>query len=285
MAAVTGTPAGPPGPPVPAAPPEAERLAYQALAELLNSEEAAFWTRNNILVLVQGGLIAAAASIVGSADKVFGADPPPRAQTWLFAALAVLAFVGFATAVAWLLTVRRGQRIADTIRHQLTDIELDWKDRGFLPAGSYLAFTRWARQLNNEEPVPGGWQVPRNGWNNHRLAQTWAALGWFFALLWSALFLVFAGAAMRCVPGQPAGDDSHAARERTLIEATQAAARSAASAASAAEAAARAAVAAASAAESAARAAARCGNKRSAGSGGKPQGGGRAAAGASSSCR
>jgi len=304
MAAISGSPVGPPGPPGPPgpsgpagppSPPEAERLAYQSLTNLLNSEEAAFWTRNNILVLVQGGMIAAAASIVGSADKAFGADAQPHAEIRLFAALAVLALVGLATATAWLLTVQRGQRIADTIRHQLSNIEADWETRGLLSTqttSSYLAFTRWARQLNNDEPVPPTWKVPRNWWNDQRLTLIWTCLGGLFAALWAALLLGFVAAAVRSDFASQATGDTRAAHERTLVEATQAAARSATAAelathaaAAAASSADRAGGAAASAADSAARAAARCSAKRSAGSGGKPQGGGRAVSGGSSSCR
>lgn len=307
MAAVSGSPVGPPGPPGPPgpagpagppSPPAAERLAYQSLTDLLNSEEAAFWTRNNILVLVQGGLIAAAASIVGSADKVFGAEAQPHAETWLFAALAVLAFVGLATATAWLLTVQRGQRIADTVRHQLSDIEADWQTRGFLSSQvtpSYLAFTRWARQLNNEDSAPPTWRVARNWTNDQRLTRIWTGLGGFFALLWALLLIAFVVAALSA-PSRPAAGDSQAARERALAEAAQAAASAAAAAATAAGLAAQAAAATASsadraagtaaiAADSAARALARCSAKRSAVSDRKPQGDGRAVSGGSSSCR
>ena len=275
------------GPPGPAGPAEAERLAYQTLADLMNSEEAAFWTRNNILVLVQGGLIAAAAGIVGNADKIFGAEAQPRAEAWLFAVLAVLALVGLATATAWLLTVQRGQRIADTIRHQLSDIEADWQARGLLPHRapiSYLAFTRWARQLNNDEAAPSAWNVPRRWHNSQRLTRIWTGLGSLFALLWTVLVLAFAVAWLKAYAA-PAGAPPPTNREQALVQATQAAASAAAAAAMAAGQATLAAAAAASAADTAARAAAACGARRSSASGPPSPGGARGTGGASTACR
>jgi hypothetical protein len=54
-----------------------EQEVYKILAALYNAEEGSFWTRNNILMGVQGFLIAATANIVSNADKAIGSGANP----------------------------------------------------------------------------------------------------------------------------------------------------------------------------------------------------------------
>lgn len=64
---------------------------YRSLVAMYNSEEASFWTRNNILAAIQGALLASTAAIVGNADKALAPGASAAPAVLLFSALATLA--------------------------------------------------------------------------------------------------------------------------------------------------------------------------------------------------
>jgi hypothetical protein len=264
-ASPTPPPSPPPASPTPAPAGDlttAQLEVYKILATLFNSEETSFWTRNNILVVVHGALIAATAAIVSQSEKVLTPGAPITAKTVLFGSLAVLSFVGLLMAVAWLLMVARSVRIGDTVLVQLRRLEAQF------PAGlasQFRAFTTFARQLDTTA-IPEADFPSKARTNNVRLSTLWTWVGAGLALLWGLLVIAFAVAVVTLAPAPMKTADADAppgtvervsgAVEQVAFSATQAA-EAAATAASAAQAAAAQATLAAAAAASSARSAAR----------------------------
>lgn len=216
-------PAPPPAPPQPST---LEIEVYKSLATLFNSEETSFWTRNNILVVVQGGLIAATASIVGNADKALGAHASPRIAMLWFVALCVLSAVGLMTAVAWAFMVGRSQRIADVILAELKNLELELARNGVLRGEHFQAYNVFSKELRRAD----GTDV--NRLNSTRLSKVWATLGGALAAVWLVLlggFLV-ALATGGAASTAPAQDDALAAAVQQSAQATAAAGAAAAAA-------------------------------------------------------
>lgn len=219
---------------VPTTPSPLEIEVYKSLSTLFNSEETSFWTRNNILVVVQGGLIAATASIVGNADKALGATATPRVALLWFIALCVLSAVGLLTAVAWAFMVGRSERIADVILGELKQLEIDLG--AALPHPSQQAFNIFSQQLRRTS----GTGVHRL--NRFRLSKVWATLGGALAAVWLVLLVGFVTAmgSARMTPTPPPADPLATMLAAAVQQSSQAA-LAAAAAASAAQAAASAA--------------------------------------------
>lgn len=199
-------PAGPPGAPgLPQAASEHELAAYKALVDVFNSEELSFWTRNNIIVVVQLALFAATVGIVGNSDKALGKGPIANISILrLFeGGLTLLALVGFATAIAWVFMVRRGELIADTITTELKEIEDELGSRTpRLLGAKFKAFTIFKKQLSRDRD----WTDPKESlFNRFRLSNIWATVGGIFALLWAVLLVLFGSAWMRPVDATPSG--------------------------------------------------------------------------------
>lgn len=164
---------------------------YKVLADLFNSEETAFWARNNILVIVQVGLIAATASFAGNADKfmIKGACTSALAGSF-FGALLLIAIVGLATAVAWLLMVHRSSRIADTISSELKYIERKFpKDlRAFRVFGYKLR--KPPRRRSGNLLLQKNSHYRPNLMNSLRLSAIWSYVGMLFLVIWIVLLIV-----------------------------------------------------------------------------------------------
>jgi len=223
---------------------------YKALVSLFNSEETSFWTRNNILVAVHGGLLAATAAIVSNAEKALAPGAPPIAAPLLFLALLALSIVGFTMAIAWRYMVARGVKIAETIEKQLRAIERDFESRIAVQlAPIFHAFVNFGRDL---EPKAKNQLVPGERLKNIRLSTIWGRVGSCLIYLWAILALSFLLLLVRGhaapIPSQSSMVDTKLvveslARTASATEAAAAAAKAssqfAQSAASSAEAAAR----------------------------------------------
>lgn len=171
-------------------PTDLEIEVYKAMASLFNSEESAFWTRNNILAVIHGGLLAATAGIVANSEKALAADAPPFAATLLFGALVVLALVGLGMALAWRFMVARGEKIADTVSDKLKDIEREFAGRANLNfSTTFHAFVNFGDKLQTK---PAAQLTPDDRFNNVRLSKIWGRVGQCLMWLWGALALLFA---------------------------------------------------------------------------------------------
>jgi hypothetical protein len=162
---------------------QVEIEAYKMLGALYSAEETSFYTRNNILVVLQAGLLAAVTALL---SKVFdrGAD---AAAVLKQVSLSVLALcgVGVIGAVAWLFTIRRSSLITELLTEQLIQIER-------LAIGlraEFRVFTRFEDGLTK----------PKNRFRprNVRLSNIWTAVAFLFALIWGFLILLTASAAFR----------------------------------------------------------------------------------------
>jgi hypothetical protein len=225
-------------PPSVSVPSALELEVYKTLATLFNSEETSFWTRNNILVAVNGVLIAATGAILGNAEKVLASGASPFATILLFAALAGLALVDLCMATAWLFMVGRSERIADTVSGQLKVIEGVFAERVALRE-EFQAFRTFGRHLTPGQP---GELLSPAKWNNDiRLSVLWRRVGWGLAGLWAMLFAIFVVLAIFLRPLPAHSIDANAVALEKVAQSAAIAAQSALRAAEAAEAAASAA--------------------------------------------
>jgi hypothetical protein len=186
------------GPARPRTPTAHELEVYKQLATLFNSEETSFWTRNNILVALQGALVTAFATIL---VKTIDLKRPSDDLLHLFEAgcIAVCA-IGLFLAVAWLFMVRRSTYISRTIADQLEAIEKDWQPRCRIRP-SFNAYTAWNRSLEFDRTEREALDKrkrrasrifflrgrPFAGW---RLSDIWTSLGALFVVVWLALLWI-----------------------------------------------------------------------------------------------
>lgn len=183
----------------PADPNPLELEVYKILATLFNSEETSFWARNNILVAVQGGLVAASIAILSRAKEVLQADAHPHASELLFGSLAALAFVGWGMAIAWIYMAGRSERIANTISGQLKEIEKVFERRftPFLPS-TFQPFQTFSYNLN---PNSTKELLVEKRWNNRiRLSTLWQWVGWGLMWFWFVVLAVFLAFTFRLKP-------------------------------------------------------------------------------------
>src|SRR4051812_11518535 len=89
---------------------------FKILATLYNAEETSFYTRNNILVILQVGMVAA---VAGLFSKILDNQSPAYAVRQLRPVIGGLCAAGLIAAVAWLFTVRRSKFIAHSLTEQL----------------------------------------------------------------------------------------------------------------------------------------------------------------------
>jgi hypothetical protein len=160
----------------------AELEAYKALVSLHNAQETIFWTRNNILAVIQSALVTGAFSVLKTKDG----------ETLLlwdvehkFPAT-VLCLAGFVIAVVWILLVKRTDFLFKTTLHMLADMET----AGFGVRQEFRAFGRFIAETRPEEArhdnsVHQRHPASENG-GGWRLVHIWGVLGVFFVLLWSA---------------------------------------------------------------------------------------------------
>jgi hypothetical protein len=132
---------------------------------MYNSEEASFWTRNNILAAIQGALLASTAAIVGNADKALAPGASAAPAVLLFSALATLALVGLGMAVAWIYMVGRSERIADTMIAQLKRIEKHLHESAPVKLhDDFLALTKFGEDIapgrSDGSAAPDGAESP-----------------------------------------------------------------------------------------------------------------------------
>jgi hypothetical protein len=169
---------------------------YKVLADLFNSEETSFWTRNNIMVVVQGGLIAATAGVASNANDFFAMDGSSTGISYIFfVVLLALSVVGFFTALAWLFMVHRSVRIADTISSGLKDIENELRPQGSPLRQSLKAFNNFGDGLKNKSKSLANFLLLQEGCdkkpaftNSWRLSTILAFVIWLFMLFWVVLF-------------------------------------------------------------------------------------------------
>lgn len=168
---------------------------YKQLAQLFNSEETSFWTRNNILIVLQGALVTAFASILLKTIDL--GRPTDKLQHLFEAACIAVCVMGLFLAVAWLFMVRRSTYISRTISDELEAVEADWTNR-YHVVSTYAAYTHWYTSLEmkkgkREQLDKGKGRVSRipflrgrpfAGW---RLSDIWTTLGALFVVVWVAL--------------------------------------------------------------------------------------------------
>jgi hypothetical protein len=175
----------------PSAPTAVELEVYKALVSLYNSEESSFWTRNNILMAVQGFLIAATASIVSNVDKAIGAAANPKSGVLFTCALIGLSSVGLLFSVSWLFMVGRAVRIEQILRLQLKTIEGNLNARPGVLSADFLTFTELGRRLDPKFTHP---HLPPRRFAKTRLSDVWHALGVGLVIFWCVLLVLFATA-------------------------------------------------------------------------------------------
>lgn len=168
---------------------------YKIFAELFNSEETAFWARNNVLVVVQAGLIAAMAAFASNADKLVTADGhASSAFIFFIGALAAIDVVGFGMAIAWLLMVHRSARIADTISDELKAFEKEFENHSAIKLGKkFWVFNHFGGNLA-EMPADAKNKIYSKGshakptkLNRYRISNIWSFVGGFLLLIWLIL--------------------------------------------------------------------------------------------------
>jgi hypothetical protein len=130
---------------------ELELEIYKILAALFNAEEAVFWTRNNVLVVVQAGLIAAATAIAAAALKDLASAECVNPAPIIGAALLLggVSLLGLAMSIAWALMVKRGELVANSIESKLKDIEFFWQKNRRL-ANDFFVFNSFGLQLSGK---------------------------------------------------------------------------------------------------------------------------------------
>ena len=162
-------------------PTDAELDAYKQFAAFHNVQETLFWTRNNILVVLQAGLLAASFSILTKGTG--GADP----LIWLLDA------AGFFLAVLWVAMVMRSEHIFRQTLHILSTME-----RVLPLRPEFRVFWRFRENAKTSgeelEPVSNkkeilGFEDPKDGRSWLRLSTLWALVGGGFAVVWLLLVL------------------------------------------------------------------------------------------------
>jgi hypothetical protein len=171
----------------------AEMEAYKALAALHNVQETIFWTRNNILAIIQTALVAALFSVLTAKD--------PVVMEWLGGPrlpATLICTAGLCMAVVWILVVIRTDYIFSRTLKLLSDMEAGFKLR---PDEPFEAFTRFVRatrpgtelRSRSRQPVRDEEHRPKafQGW---RLSCLWGLLGGAFLVIW----IIALGVIWRC---------------------------------------------------------------------------------------
>jgi hypothetical protein len=159
----------------------AELETYKALVSLHNAQETIFWTRNNILAVIQTALIAGAFSVLkkGTGEELLLWDGDREVPATL------LCVAGLTFSVAWILVVRRTDFLFRTTLHILANMELRFRVEGpFHAFGLFVATTRPGEReivgpVAEHQPSPPSLTSERL-----RLAEIWLWLGRFFIGLW-----------------------------------------------------------------------------------------------------
>jgi hypothetical protein len=167
-------------------PTDAERDAYNNISRFHDGQEILFWTRNNILVVLQAGLLAASFAVLTQAKE--NTDP-----TLLIALLSIVSIVGLALAVFWVVIVRRSEYIFRQTLYILSTME---SAMSLSPAfRAYSRFSEYARtpkeSARNEAAagaaVPQEFRTPHGGRSGIRLSSLWKWVGVGFAVIWLVL--------------------------------------------------------------------------------------------------
>jgi hypothetical protein len=186
---------------------------YKTLAQSYDNEETIFWARNNLLVALQGAMLAGAVAIMGSFAKEAPAGAVDVNVLGLFkAALQLLCFVGLATAVAWIVMVRRSAYISHVIAARLEELEAFFHARYTLDPllaiythwNAALKFDRKTRRDQYATPTPTAGQRPNGGYalGGFRLSHVWTSVGLLFLVTWAFLMI-----RVSCMVVQPKIDD------------------------------------------------------------------------------
>jgi hypothetical protein len=163
-------------------PTDAELDAYKQFAAFHNVQETLFWTRNNILVVLQAGLLAASFSILakdtGGADLLIG----------------LLGGVGFLLAIVWIGMVLRSEYVFRQTLHILSTME-----RVLPLRPEFRVFWRFRENAKTSredpEPVSDNEEIlrrlgdPKDGRSRLRLSTLWWFVGFVFAAVWLVLVL------------------------------------------------------------------------------------------------
>lgn len=167
-----------------------QKEVYKTLAGLYNSEETSFWTRNNILMVVQGFLIAATFNIVSNVDKAIGSGSNSKSGILFACALIGIAIVGLGSSLGWLFMVGRAVRVEKIIRHQLTVVESE-----LAPPGAFRVFAQFGKLLEPGCRDPA--LEPRRWIGSTRLSDVWFRIGGGLAAIWSLLLILFLTALLK----------------------------------------------------------------------------------------
>jgi hypothetical protein len=158
----------------------AELETYKSLVSLHNAQETIFWTRNNILAVIQSALVTGAFSVLKTrnGEKLLLLDAEHRFPA------TVLCLAGLVIAVVWILLVRRTDFLFKTTLHSLADMETSGFGvrRQFRAFGRFIAETRPDEARHDDLALHPQRSGNVGGW---RLVHIWGALGGFFVLLWS----------------------------------------------------------------------------------------------------
>lgn len=178
-------------------PSAAELAIFTAYSAFHIAQETLFWTRNNIVALLQGGLFATALSITTSEHASSRPD--------LVASLVLtLVIGGLVLALLWILMVRRSDYLFRNSLRILGTMEAASSDRKEFLAHSIfemVARTKWDRRKaapagNAADPSV----VPRELTSGFRLTTLWQLAGAAFAVAWIAIGWQLYGAGRVMVP-------------------------------------------------------------------------------------
>lgn len=159
---------------------------YKILTTFLNSEHAIFWTRNNLLIVIQVALFGATAGIVSQGEKILAVTNAAGGNPLHYsfeAGLLVLFLVGLITSGGWLFMVERSHVIVKSLIEQLKDIETEFANRqqGALNP-KFHAFIIFDQKVN--------FGKDHTFWQRYQLWTVWKWIVRAFFLLWSILITV-----------------------------------------------------------------------------------------------
>jgi hypothetical protein len=150
-----------------------ELEAFKALAALHNVQETIFWTRSNILAVIQTALLAGAFS-VWTSDR-WQQSPVSRLVAEGFVCVA-----GLFIAILWVKVVRRTDYLFQKTLYILSDMERE----GFKMDRRFMVFSRFAEETNPLADEAGRANGRPADPTAPRLMQIWLFFGQGFAILW-----------------------------------------------------------------------------------------------------
>lgn len=164
----------------------AEMEAYKALSALHNVQETIFWTRNNILALIQTAMVAALFAVLGPKEGCLTAE-------WAASRRIPATFVciaGWFIACIWLQVVDRTNYLFSATLRILSEMERKFGvPVEFRAVGLFRGATRnepddeTMTVLTRIECVPSATE-------SERLSEIWKKLGRFFAAFWITALVV-----------------------------------------------------------------------------------------------